>query len=171
VIDTSLFSGKINQALMLSLYTPYYLVFEQSDSTVFEQSDTTAYVTVDIVNNSTIPFAIYLQDSEKDILDLYLPVGHKIKIKRNRNTLSMVLLQAIIPIIPQVNKSSPVYISNSFDYPAHEIQFELQNSILYIDEWTKDDDDFIMEIYSIQDKNGTSVPALRFLNANFSLYQ
>jgi hypothetical protein len=162
VIDTGLFSGKINQALTLALDTPYYLVFEQSDTTV--------YATVDIVNNSTVPFAIFLQDSEGDILDLGFPVGHKMKIKRNRNTLSMVLAQGITSI-PQANRSFPVYISNSFDFPAHEIQFKLENSILSIDEWTEEEGDFIMEIYSVPDKNGASVPALRFLNANFSLYK
>jgi hypothetical protein len=138
MIDTSLFVGKMNKPLMIYSNWPYYLLFEQS------KKDS---ITVGIFNNGTIPVTLFLADASGTIFTVDVNVGKKIKIRRNRNTLDLLLSNKVKSQFSF--SATPVYIFDSFDFTPHEARLRWGEGLLYLEEWTSaGKDDFIMEIYA-----------------------
>jgi hypothetical protein len=166
MIDKSLFVGKTNKSLLIYSNWPYFLLFEQS------KKDS---VTVGVFNNGAIPITLYLLDAGKTIFTVNVNVGEKIKIRRDRNTLDMLL--STKKVESQFSFSAtPIYIFDSSDFTTHNVLLEEKEGggMLYWDKWTSfSEGDFIMEIYAeanTSKKNSFPINTLRFKNANWSPY-
>ena len=124
-IDTTSYNGVVfNQNRMIIGNMPYYMMFENSDTTA---TSTCVY----IVHDGARHITLYLKSSSGIVIPLTVKPSERLKIERNKNTIDILLDNSTNA---QINFSpAPILISDSLNLSAHRLEFDSPDGVINID--------------------------------------